>query len=117
MWDLRRRARARRRATCLREEVHVCGLGAFVTLLGLVLHLRTLGERPVAAALDRAEVDEQVLAALIGGDEPVTLVRVEPLDSSGCHICLSPPCHTSLNGQDRAAPAPSTTRSKLQPEL
>src|SRR5258708_17725316 len=102
--------------TCLREEVHVCGLGALVALLGLALHLCTLRERPVAAALDRAEVDEQVLATLIGGDEPVTLVRVEPLDSSGCHICLSPPCHTSLNGQDRAEPAPSTTRSNCSPD-
>src|SRR5690242_18275304 len=74
------------------DHGHVRGLGAFVALLGLVLHLRAFVERAVARALDRAEVDEQVLTALVGGDEPVALVRVEPLDSSGCHFCLSPPC-------------------------
>ena len=66
-------------------------------LAGLLLLLGgglayTLGERAVAAALDGAEMDEEVLAAFIRGDEAVTLVRVEPLDGSGCHICLSPPC-------------------------
>src|SRR3954447_691165 len=77
-------------ASVLCEQVHVRGLRALVALLGLVLHLRTLGQRAVAAALDGAEVDEEVLATFIGGDEAVALVRVEPLDGSGCHICLSP---------------------------
>src|SRR5262249_49126829 len=74
------------------DHGHVRGLRAFLALLGLVLHLRAFVERAVPRALDRAEVDEQVLTALVGGDEPVALVRVEPLDSSGCHFCLSPPC-------------------------
>src|SRR6266446_2689785 len=71
------------------DQGHVRGLRAFVTLLLFVLHLRTLGERPVAAALDRAEVHEQVLVTLVGGDEPITLVRVEPLDGSGRHCSFT----------------------------
>src|SRR6476620_35832 len=51
----------------LRQQVHVCGLRALVALLGLVLHLRALAERPVATPLDCAEVHEQVLATLIRG--------------------------------------------------
>src|SRR5215471_11464310 len=82
----------------LGDHAHVRGLRALVTLLLLVLDLRALGERPVAAALDRAEVHEQILVTLVGCDESVTLVRVEPLDGSGCHIS-SPPCHF-MNGQD-----------------
>jgi hypothetical protein len=46
-------------------------------LLGLVLDLRTLAERLVAVAGDRAVVDEQILAALVRGDEPVALVADE----------------------------------------
>src|SRR5579871_765017 len=75
----------------LADDAHVGGLGALVTLLGLVLHLRALVQAAVARALDGAEVDEQVLTAFIGGDEAVPLVGVEPLDSSGCHISHSPP--------------------------
>src|SRR5436309_15665687 len=109
----RRTANAARRSNELREEVHVRGLRALVALLSLVLDLRALGERPVAAALDRAEVHEQVLATLIRGDEPVTLVRVEPLDSSGCHLDFHLLAEL-LNGQERALPAPSTTRSNCR---
>ena len=46
---------------------------------------RALGERLVAVADDRAVVDEHVLAAVVRGDEPVTLGVVEPLHGSCCH--------------------------------
>src|ERR1044071_9280129 len=81
-WEGRRRAAPARRRV-LREQGHVRGL------LGLVLHLRTFVQRAIAAALNGAEVDEQVLATLIRGDEPITLVRVEPLDGSGCHMSFT----------------------------
>src|SRR5215212_1785487 len=64
----------------------VLRLGALLPLGGLELDLRALGERLEAVACDRAVVDEQVLAALVGGDEPIALRVVEPLDGSGCHI-------------------------------
>src|SRR5881398_1860047 len=90
--SFRRRARCAPPKRYSLDDGHVRRLGTLLTLLGLVLHLRAFVEGAVPRALDRAEVDEQVLPALVGGDEPVALVRVEPLDSSGCHFCLSPPC-------------------------
>src|SRR5438270_262845 len=98
----------------LAEEVDVRRLRALVTLLGFVLDLRAFVQRAVTAPLNRAEVDEQVLTAFIGSDEAVALVRVEPLDSSGCHFCLSPPCQLHVNGQERCKPAPSHYTLKLQ---
>src|SRR5258708_1994491 len=56
------------RAHELRENGDVRGLRALLTLLGLELDLRALGQRPVAAALDRAEVHEQVLTAVVRRD-------------------------------------------------
>src|SRR5438067_8415815 len=70
----------------LADEHDALRLGAFRALRGLELHLRVLGERLVALADDRAVMDEQILAALIGDDEAVPLLVVEPLHGSGCHI-------------------------------
>src|SRR3954467_5559588 len=70
----------------LRLQGHDVGSsGALRTLLGVVADLRALGERLEAAALDRAVVDEQVLARLVGRDEAEALVVVEPLHGSGGH--------------------------------
>src|SRR3954470_17461554 len=54
-------------------------------LARLVLDLRALSERLEARARDLRMMDEQVLAALFGGDEPVALRVVEPLHSASCH--------------------------------
>jgi hypothetical protein len=35
-------------------------------------------------------MNEDVLAALIRGDEAIPLRIVEPLNGSGCHICTPP---------------------------
>src|SRR3954464_747898 len=51
----------------------------------LELDLRTLGERLEAAAGQIAEVHEEILAAVLGSDEPEALGVVEPLDGSSCH--------------------------------
>src|SRR3954464_12821105 len=102
-------ASASRKKPDLGDQADVRGLRALVALLLLVLDLRALGERPVAAALDRAEVHEQILVTLIGCDESVAFVRVEPLDGSGCHISLtSLPLHERAR---RVQPAPIQTRS------
>src|SRR5438105_14492486 len=87
------------RLSALRDR-DALGFWAFRALGGLVLHLRVLGERLVALADDRAVVDEEVLAAFVGGDEPVPLLRVEPLDGSGCHRK-----NTSSTAQERAEEA------------
>src|SRR6516165_513434 len=65
-------------------------LGALRALLGLELHLRTLGQRLEALTADRAEMHEHVLAAITRSDEPKALRVVEPLHGSGCHTNTSP---------------------------
>src|SRR5436190_22109669 len=67
----------------------VRGCRALRALLCVVAHLRALGQRLEAAALDRAVMHEQVLALVIGRDEPEALVVVEPLDGSSCHLSFS----------------------------
>src|SRR5262249_37738946 len=62
----------------------VCRLEAFGPLCHLELHALTLLERPEPGAPDRAVVDEDVLT-LVGGDEAVSLLAVEPLDLALCH--------------------------------
>src|SRR3954449_1301031 len=66
----------------------VDGLRPLVTGLGVVGDLRALGERLEAVRVDPRVVDEEVLAALVRGDEAEALVVVEPLDGSGCHVLL-----------------------------
>src|SRR3954454_4668184 len=70
----------------LDDRLHVRGSRALVALLGVVAHLRAVGQRLEAAALDRAVMHEQILAGVIGCDEPEALVVVEPLDGSCCHL-------------------------------
>src|SRR6185437_5893487 len=72
------------------DQRNVPSLGALGAILDLVLNSRSLGEGLEALGLDRAEVDEHVLAAVGRGDEPVALGVVEPLDSSGCHAETPP---------------------------
>ena len=74
----------------LRRRDDVASLGALLALGRLELDARTLGEGLEALARDRAEMDEDVLAALIRGDEAIPLRVVEPLNGSGCHICTPP---------------------------
>src|SRR5829696_9721344 len=60
--------------------------------LGLVLDLRALFERTVAVPLDRAEMDEHVVRAIVGCNELVAFVVAEPLDGSGRHLASSNEC-------------------------
>src|SRR5215208_125247 len=85
------------------ENAHVCGLGALVALLRLELDLRALIEGLEARAFDRAEMDEEVLASLVRRDEAEALVRVEPLDGSGCHA------HTSSTAYSRTCSGKART--------
>src|SRR5207245_7842074 len=62
----------------LSDGYDVPSLGALLALARLELDARALGERLEALGLDRAEVDEHVLAALVRGDEAVPLRAVEP---------------------------------------
>src|SRR6478752_2469187 len=57
-------------------------LGAF---FGLVGHLGALGQGLEALAEDGAVMNEDVLRAVVGRNEPVALVVAEPLNSSSGH--------------------------------
>src|SRR5680860_753040 len=67
------------------ERANVARLRALLALGHLEADLLTLVEGLVALALDRGEVNEQVLATGVRGDEPVALVGVEPLDGTFWH--------------------------------
>jgi hypothetical protein len=67
------------------EDHHVRGLGALLPLPRLVLDARALGERLEALTGDAAVVHEDILRALLRGDEAVPLAVVEPLHGSDCH--------------------------------
>src|SRR5436190_16712511 len=79
-------AAGRGRQLGLDDRLHVRGGGALGALLGVVAHLRAVSQRLEAAALDRAVMHEQILAGVIGCDEPEALVVVEPLHGSCCHL-------------------------------
>src|SRR3546814_11186278 len=64
------------------ESANVLSLGTLGALGEVELDLLVLVERLVAVGLDRGEVDEHVLAAVLLRDEAEALVSVEPLDSS-----------------------------------
>jgi len=74
-------------SSLLRNDVD--RLGALLALARLVLDLGTLGQRLEAVAGDVRVMHEEILAAVLGGDEPVSLGIVEPLDGSGCHVISS----------------------------
>src|SRR4051794_6513717 len=73
---------------------------ALLTLLLVVAHLRALSQRLEAAALNRRVMNEEVLAAFIGGDEAEALVVVEPLDGSCCHVVLPSVCVCELRNAE-----------------
>src|SRR5688500_17622442 len=68
------------------DEAYVHRLRSLVSRLLLVLHLRVLRERLEALPVDARVVDEQVPVTIIGSDESVALLVVEPLDGSGRHV-------------------------------
>src|SRR5262249_2004638 len=70
----------------------VDGLRALVALLGVVGDLCALLQRAVALAVDAGVMDEQVLLAIVGGDETEPLVVAEPLHCAGRHIWSSSTC-------------------------
>src|SRR5690242_232246 len=84
-------------------DQHYAGcLGALLALASLVCDLGALGQALEALAGDLAEMDEQVLTALVGLDKPVALLVVEPLHSSGCHQTPPSTSHERVRKAKRA---------------
>src|SRR5450756_1985345 len=73
------------------NDTNARGLRALLTLNSLELDASAFGQALEAFALDACVVDEQVLSAVFRRNEPVSLVVVEPLDGSGCHLLSSLP--------------------------
>src|SRR3954468_1367561 len=73
---------------------HVHGLGTLVARFFVVGDLAVLLERLEARAVDAGVMDEQVAVALVGRDEPVTLLVVEPLHRTGGHASSLPSSST-----------------------
>src|SRR3954451_11146039 len=80
------------------DDADVAGLGTFRALLDLVLDLRAFGEALEALTGDRAEVHEDVVAAVGLRDEAVALRVVEPLHGSGCHVFHLPATSRTCSG-------------------
>src|ERR671922_2540432 len=92
------------------NDPDVRGLWALGALTQLELDLRALGQCPEAVAGDSGEMDECVLASVIGGDEAEALLVAEPLHDTGSHmtaLLLDPACARGAAG----TAFPHTTRS------
>src|SRR3954447_2820409 len=75
----------------LLDRLDVDGLRPLVAGLRLIGDAGALGQGAKAARLDRAVVDEEVLASLVRCDEAEALLVAEPLDGSGRHVATGPP--------------------------
>jgi hypothetical protein len=62
---------------------------AVATVEQLVTDRRAFGEIGQPGLLDRADVNEDILAAVVGLDEAIALRRVEPFDCADSHVVLS----------------------------
>src|SRR4051794_23746276 len=60
-------------------------------------------------------MDEEVLAALVRGDEAEALVVVEPLDGSGCHAFLHGSCCNCVRGVSSCTAATTTYAGSYPP--
>src|SRR5215207_2148789 len=84
-----------------------CGLLAATPVgLNLIGDLLTLCEAAHPRTLDGADVHEHILAALIGLDEAITLLFVEPLHSTSRH-CMS------FHGRGHERRAPERAQARL----
>lgn len=63
--------------------------GAFLTLTNLKFDLLAIIERRIARDLDLGVMDEQVFAAVIGSDEAVAFVAIEPFYCACAHTVFS----------------------------
>src|SRR3989449_1410894 len=89
-----------------------CCLKTLRTLLHVELHLLSLLQGPVTGSLDGGVVHEHISAVLLG-DEPVTLLGVEPLHGAGRHGG-GPPSLTAITEEGVAV---RPTRTAVVPHL
>src|SRR4051794_17126364 len=90
------------------EGADLLRLRALGALRDLELDRLVLFEVPVAGTLDGGEVDEDVRAAAVLGDEAVALLTVEPLDRASCHAAFYLGITPACRGTGGGVPAPVT---------
>src|ERR1700679_2786456 len=71
--------------TSIHAKVFGAGLAAHAVGLRFERKLLAFIERAQACAFDGADMNENVIAAVVGLNEAKTLCCVEPLNCSGCH--------------------------------
>jgi AcrR family transcriptional regulator len=91
------------------DRPDVLGLGTLGAADGAVLDALVLGQAAVAVTLNRGMVDEDIRRRVVGGDETITLIRVEPLHCSLSHCALLPETtvRTHWRASRAARPPPS----------
>src|SRR5450755_41656 len=77
------------------ERNDVDRLRSLVTGLGVEGHLGALLQRAISLANDPGVMDEEILVAVVGGDETEPLVVAEPLNGARRH-CVPPLCRCLL---------------------
>src|SRR5213595_888436 len=82
------RGRISKGSAAISDRVDLLGLRALGALGDGVLDALVVLEAAVTVSLDGGVVDEDVGGAVVGGDEPIALVRVEPLHCSLSHVLL-----------------------------
>src|SRR5918999_4793104 len=109
--DTKRKITAKRRS----DGADLVRLRALGALAGGVLHLLVLREAAVAAHVDRRVVNEDVGAAVIGGDEAEALVGVKPLHGARAHVLCLLRGDSSSEPRGRAAPAVAVRHRRKPP--
>src|ERR1700757_748894 len=78
----------------------VDGLRALLALLRVVGDLGPLLQRAVTLAVDPGVMDEEVLVAVVRGDETEPLVVAEPLHGAGGHLLCSSTVGACCSAED-----------------
>src|SRR4051812_25587672 len=82
------------------DRLDVVGLRSLLALRGVEGHPLSLIEGLEATTRDRRVVDEDVLAAVVGGDETKALLPVEPLHNAFSHDFLRAACPVFAVGRN-----------------
>src|SRR5208282_4600570 len=69
------------------DRLDAVSLGTLGALAGGVLHPLVVLEAAVTVSLNHGVVNEHVARSVVGGDETITLVGVEPLHCTLSHFC------------------------------
>src|SRR5690606_2166483 len=94
------------------EQLQIRGRAAAVTArLQLIADLLVVVQSGQPGAFDRRDMDEHVLAAIIGRDEAIAFGGVEPFYGAGSHFTVSPSSHPGAKLHPSRAVQPFPVKS------